>query len=40
MAKMNPRIRDALEWTCATPPVVLLFLLASFAEPLWNKDLR
>ncbi len=37
---MNPRLRDALEWACATPVVVLLFLAASFLEPLWNEDLR
>ncbi len=40
IARLPPRARDALEWLCATPPVVLLFLVASFAEPLFNKDLR
>lgn len=37
---MTSRQRDALEWICATPPVICIFLLFSFAEPLWNRDLR
>ncbi len=30
---LSPKNRDRLEWLCATPPAVILFLALSFLEP-------
>ncbi len=34
------RFLDALEWFCATPPVVLLYFIAAFTASLWDPNLR
>ena len=35
------RYSVAAEWLCATPPVIVAFLVVSFfVEPLFNRNLR
>jgi hypothetical protein len=37
---IRAKLRDAAEWLCVLPPVILVYLVVAWSEPLWNPDAR